>query len=251
MEKFIIGNWKMNGSQSLIKTMVEALHKTIEQDSPNAQVVVCPPFPYLGLLQKTIQGTAVKAGAQNVYYELSGAYTGEISVNMLNEWGSTYCIIGHSERRSYFGETDELVQKKAVVLLENNITPVICVGETLEQREKGEHESTVVGQLTKALDGISASDLARCIIAYEPVWAIGTGKTATDEQANDMHKVARTKLAELTDDNTAKNIPILYGGSVNAKNAAGLLSQSDIDGSLVGGASLKPDDFCTIVKSAP
>ena len=251
MTKLIIGNWKMNGSGSLIATMVEALKGVIEQTSSRAQVVICPPFPYLGLLKQAVGEGAIGIGAQNVHTQLSGAFTGEISVTILKEWGTTHCIVGHSERRSNFGETDELVQQKAKILLEHKIQPVICVGESLQQRENSQHESTVIGQLTIALNGISTEKLAQCIIAYEPVWAIGTGKTATAEQANQMHVVIRSKLAEYTTESMARIIPILYGGSVNAKNAGSLLQQSDIDGSLVGGASLKPEDFCQIIQACP
>ncbi len=251
MTKLIMGNWKMNGDRALVSTMIAAIKSAISQKKSRVQVVVSPPFPYLGLLKQTIGEANIGIGAQNVHTQLSGAFTGEISVNILKDWDTTHCLVGHSERRSHFEETDELVQQKAKLLLEHQIQPVICVGETLEQRESGQHEATVIQQLTVALDGMSSENLAQCIVAYEPVWAIGTGKTATEAQANQMHQVIRNTLAEQATETIAKAIFILYGGSVNAKNADSLLQQSDIDGCLVGGASLKPEDFSQIIQACP
>lgn len=239
----------MNGSQALLSSMVETLQSKTDLSSSQVNVVICPPFPYIGFLKKITDGVSIDAGSQNVHTEASGAYTGEISVSMLQEWKVQYGIVGHSERRAYNGETDELVNQKSKVLLGANITPVICIGESLEQREEGVHETTVIAQLNAALAGMSEEEIKSCVIAYEPIWAIGTGKTASNEQANQMHEVIRTRLVELTDADSAKKISILYGGSVNAKNSGELLGQPEIDGALVGGASLKPDDFSQIVNS--
>ncbi len=249
MTKLVVGNWKMNGSRSLIEQMVETLKQEV-LNPPLAQVAICPPFPLIPALESAVAQSSIGVGAQNVSNHLSGAYTGDVSVSMLKEFNVTYGIVGHSERRSYFGETDELVQQKVKILLEHGIRPIMCIGESLEQRESGEHEATVLYQLVEGLKDIAADQIAQCVIAYEPVWAIGTGKTATPEQANQMHQVIRTKLIELTSEESAKAIPILYGGSVKGSNAAELLNQSDIDGALVGGASLKPDDFCQIIRGA-
>ncbi|MBF0276549.1 MAG: triose-phosphate isomerase [SAR324 cluster bacterium] len=239
----------MNGSQALVASMVESIKSVINQTSSSVQVVVCPPFPYLGVLKQAIGDANIGIGAQNVHTQLSGAFTGEISVGILKDWQTTHCLVGHSERRSLFGETDQLVQEKTKLLLDHEIKPVICVGETLEQRESGQHESTVTQQLKVALKGLSSSELERSVVAYEPVWAIGTGKTASEEQANQMHIVIRKTLEEHATPDLAKSVMILYGGSVNAKNAGSLLQQSDIDGCLVGGASLKPEDFSQIIQA--
>ncbi len=239
----------MNGDSALVTTMVAQLKPLVSSAESEAKVVLCPPFPYLGVLKEVVSGTAIGIGAQNVHTQPSGAFTGEVSVSMLQEWNTTHCIIGHSERRQYFGETDELVHQKATLLLEKSIQPVICVGESLEQRESGQHETTVLGQLSKALEGMDPNQLSKCIIAYEPVWAIGTGKTATAEQANQMHSTIRQKLTTLSNESLSRSIPILYGGSVNAKNSGELLQQPEIDGSLVGGASLKLEDFSQIIQS--
>lgn len=247
--KLIAGNWKMNGSVSLAKELINTIKEKVQLDQSSCQVAICPPFTLLGAFGDAAQNTAVLTGAQNVYTKPSGAYTGEISVNLLKEVNATYCIIGHSERRTYFGETDELVNEKTKILLENGIRPIVCVGETLEEREAGNHEKVVIDQINKDLSGISADQLMQCVIAYEPVWAIGTGKTATPEQANQMHTVIRAQLAELFSQEKADQTLILYGGSMNAKNADSLLQQSDIDGGLIGGASLKPDDFCVIIQA--
>lgn len=250
MASSIIGNWKMNGHSALVAEMVGQLKNLVNQVGKGVQVVICPPFPYLDLLQKTVGDAPIGIGAQNVHPEPGGAFTGEVSVTMLQEWGVTHCIVGHSERRLYFGETDDLVNQKVKILLAQHIQPILCVGESLAQREEGTQETTVIGQLGAALQGISSEELSQCIIAYEPIWAIGTGKTATAQQANEMHRTIRHKLAELSSHEIAGAMPIVYGGSVNAKNSGELLQQSEIDGSLVGGASLKPQDFCQIIQSS-
>lgn len=250
MASSIIGNWKMNGHSALVAEMVGQLKNLVNQVGEGVQVVICPPFPYLDLLQKTVGDAPIGIGAQNVHPEPGGAFTGEVSVTMLQEWGVTHCIVGHSERRLYFGETDDLVNQKVKILLAQHIQPILCVGESLAQREAGIQEATVIGQLGAALQGISSEELSKCIIAYEPIWAIGTGKTATAQQANQMHSTIRHKLAQLSSDEIARAMPVVYGGSVNPKNSGELLQQSEIDGSLVGGASLKPQDFCQIIQSS-
>ena len=271
MGKLIIGNWKMNGNEALIDVMVKTISRRLKMvktgksgpHSPSTsfqpsipRVVVCPPFPYLRRLKEyCAEAPAGEAeigiGAQNVHAHLAGAFTGEISVGMLKEYDVSFCIVGHSERRSYFDESDDLIQQKAKILLKHDIRPVICVGESWQQREKGTHEKTVIGQIERIFNEIPATDLSRCIVAYEPLWAIGTGKTASAEQANEMHMVIRRKLLELTTGETAASIPLLYGGSVNAKNSSMLLKQPEIDGCLVGGASLEPEGFDQIIRSSP
>ena len=244
----VVGNWKMNGSVSLIAEMVQALRAN-EKPEVSCQIAICPPFTLLGTLHEAAKDSAIAVGAQNVYTETSGAYTGEISVSLLKEWGTTYCIVGHSERRVSFGETDSFVHDKVEVLLNNGIRPIFCVGESLEQREQGIHESKIVQQINEGLKGFSSEQLTQCVIAYEPIWAIGTGKTATPEQANQMHGVIRKEVEKLSSKEIADSLHILYGGSVSGGNAKILLSQSDIDGALVGGASLKPADFCQIINA--
>lgn len=238
----------MNGSKALIQELVSAI--TNQQKVEPGSVVICPPFLLVSSLLEATKDTGIGVGAQNVHTELSGAYTGETSTPLLQELGIGYCIVGHSERREYFGEDDVLVNLKIKRLLEANIVPIYCVGELLEQREQNQHESTVIAQMKDGLKDLSADDLRRCVIAYEPVWAIGTGKTATPEQANSMHTVIRKQIAEIGGEDVAQQMQILYGGSVKGANANDLLGQSDIDGALVGGASLKADEFCKIIAAA-
>ncbi len=237
----------MNGSAELVLEMCSALSSELK--GLQSEVLMCPPFTLLRKLREAAEGTEIRVGAQNVHSQVSGAYTGEIAAPMLQDAGATYCLVGHSERRSYFGETDAIVRDKVAVLLQHAIQPVVCVGETLEQREQGTHESTVAQQLRGAFSEIASADQQRCVIAYEPVWAIGTGKTATPEQANAMHAFVREEMGRLASPEIAAGLRILYGGSVNAKNAEELMSQPEIDGALVGGASLKPADFLTIIQA--
>lgn len=246
-EILIAGNWKMNGSIALIGQMMETLRSKLDISKPPCSIAICPPYLYAAALQSAVEGTAVAVGVQNVYTETQGAYTGETSAPIIKECGIPFCIVGHSERRTYFGETDKIVNQKAKILLDHGIRPIICVGETLEQRESGNHEAIVIDQVKKALEGFSKDQLKQSVLAYEPIWAIGTGKTATPEQANQMHKVIRKELESIGGSDIAQDFTIQYGGSVNAKNAKELLGQPDIDGALVGGASLKPDDFVTII----
>ncbi len=242
----IAGNWKMNGNRELIQPMVDALRSL----STTAHMVICPPFPLLGVSADALQESPVMLGAQNVHEEVSGAYTGEVAVSMLKECGVSYCIVGHSERRQYFQEDNALIHKKIKRLLQSAIHPIYCVGETLQEREAGEQEAIVSSQITTGLSDIALDDLRRCVIAYEPVWAIGTGHTATPEQANDMHRHIRGLISALASADVAEQMQILYGGSVKPNNAKELLAMSDIDGALVGGASLKPEDFAAIVQAA-
>ncbi len=244
-KKIIAGNWKMNYCVNRAEAFVEEIKDTINTDE--VDVVICPNFMALDRLSDLLDGTNIKLGAQNVYPEEKGAYTGETSVKMLAAIGVNYCIVGHSERRQYFNETDEFVNKKAKKLLEVDICPIVCVGETLEERESNKMFEKVESQVKASLDGIDKDLIAKkVVIAYEPIWAIGTGKTATAEQANEMCKYIRKVVSEMYDEETAQSVRIQYGGSVKPSNASEILNMSDIDGALVGGASLT-NDFVAIV----
>jgi len=246
MRKYVIaGNWKMNNTPSQAKALIQEL-KPLVADA-TCDVVVIPPFTSLCAVLEETKGTNIKVGAQNMHFEESGAYTGEIAPSMLKELGVEYVVIGHSERREYFAETDFTVNKKVKKALEHGLTPILCCGESLQQRELGITFEHVATQIKIGFSEISADDAKKIIVAYEPIWAIGTGKTATDDQANEVCKAIRDTLAALYGQETADEITIQYGGSVNAKNASGLMKMSDIDGGLVGGASLKAQDFSTIV----
>ena len=244
----IAGNWKMN------KTCqeAEALLKEVLPKAENAacEVVVCTPYVDLPLACRLAEGSKVKIGAQNVHFEASGAYTGEVSTGMLKELGVAYVIIGHSERREYFAETDETVAKKVSVAVAAGLKPILCVGESLAQREQNVTAEHIRTQIKIALSKVSAGDMANVVVAYEPIWAIGTGKTATSEQAQEVCGLIRGTLRELFGEETAEGVSILYGGSMNAKNAAELLARPDIDGGLIGGASLKAEDFGKIIAAA-
>ena len=249
MGKYIIaGNWKMNKLPSetydYVKEVVEATKGAA------CEVVCCTPFVSLSEAVRAADGTHVKIGAENLHFEDKGAFTGEVSADMLVDLKVDYVIIGHSERRQYFAETDETVNAKAKKALEKGLLPIICVGETLEQREAGITMDLIAIQIKKAFAGIEKADAKKIVVAYEPIWAIGTGKTATAEQAEEVCSGIRNILAGLYDADTAKNITIQYGGSMNAKNAEELLAKENIDGGLIGGASLKSADFAVIVKAA-
>ncbi len=249
MRKFLIaGNWKMN------KTTAQAVHYANELKALNVSnpqdVAIIAPFTQLAGLKKALEGTGISVGAQNVHYERSGAYTGEISVEMLKEIGVDYCVVGHSERREYFNETDSAINKKLKILLEEGITPILCVGESLETREKGQEQAFVCGQLSADFEGISAEDAEKIVIAYEPIWAIGTGRTASPEQAEDMCSFIRGMMQGLYNIAVGEHMIIQYGGSMKPNNAEDLLSKPDIDGGLIGGASLKVKDFAEIVNTA-
>lgn len=247
-QKLVAGNWKMNGSKASIKELLDGIKKGIG-DVVDSEVAVCPSACYLGEVEAQLSGTPIAWGAQNLSTEEKGAFTGELSASMVNDFACKYVLVGHSERRSLYGEDDAIVAKKYAVARAAGLKPVLCIGETLEERESGVTEKVVARQIAAVveLEGIAA--LADGVIAYEPVWAIGTGKTASPEQAQEVHAFIRKSLAE-RDPSVAEKVQILYGGSMNAGNAADLLSQSDIDGGLIGGASLKAEDFLTICRAA-
>jgi len=246
-KRIVAGNWKMNKTPEQTKELINVL-KPLVGDEENTEVVFCPPFICLTTAIEAVKGTNIKIGAQNMYFEESGAFTGEVAPDMIKEAGCDYVILGHSERRAYFGETDEIINKKVLKAFEHDLMPIICVGETLEQREQGITEDLVRLQTKIALKDVPAADAEKAVIAYEPVWAIGTGKTATNEQAQEVCGAIRKVLVEIYGAETAEKIRIQYGGSVNAGNATELFAMPDIDGGLVGGASLKAD-FATIVKA--
>lgn len=246
MKKLIAGNWKMNGSlaanESLLKAIVAGLPSAMTCD-----VAVCVPAPYLSQVQTLSAGTVIELGSQDVSAQASGAFTGEMSGTMLKEFGVRYALVGHSERRQYHGETDDVVANKAKAALANGITPIVCIGETLAEREAGQTEAVVKRQMAAVIHA-NGHCISEIIVAYEPVWAIGTGKTASPEQAQAVHAVLRAQLKAASD--KADRIKILYGGSMNAANAKDLLAQADIDGGLIGGAALKAPDFLTIIAAA-
>ena len=244
-KKVIAGNWKMNMLPNETINFIEGLSQEIK-DVKN-EIILCVPYTDLFYALLTAQNTNIKIGAQNMHWKEKGAYTGEISGQMLKSIGVEYVIIGHSERRQYFAETDETVNLKVKYALENNLKPIICVGETLEQREHGETEKIIESQIKLALKDLTKEQIRAIIIAYEPVWAIGTGKTATPEEANNVIKYIRKQIKELYNEEIAENIIIQYGGSVKASNAEELFNMSDIDGALVGGASLNFKEFSEIV----
>ena len=244
----IAGNWKMNKTPAEAKELIAAIAPLVKD--AGCEVVACTPFVDLSAAQEAAQGTNIQIGAENCHWEKSGAYTGEISAEMLSSMGVKIVIIGHSERRQYFGETDVTVQKRVRAALDAGLTVILCVGETLEQREQGITSELVAMQTKIALGGVSEEELKRIIIAYEPVWAIGTGKTATAQQANEVCHTIRECIASVYSQAAADGITIQYGGSMNAGNAAELLAQPDVDGGLIGGASLKADAFGAIVAAA-
>ena len=242
----IAGNWKMNKTPEEAAELVRELVPLVAD--AEAEVVVCPPFVCLDAVRKEAAGSNIKLGAQNVHFEKSGAYTGEISADMLLAMGVEYVIIGHSERRQYFGETDCTVNKRAKAALAAGLKPIICVGESLEEREKGVTNELVGMQTKLALQGIPAEEVDKVVIAYEPIWAIGTGKTATAAEANETIGAIRKAIAQVYGEEVASKVRIQYGGSMNPKNASELMAQSEIDGGLIGGASLKAQDFSKVVK---
>jgi len=248
--KIVAGNWKMNKSfqeaDDLINEILEFVKKFNEEDQ---SVIICPPALYLELSTDLANETELYVGAQNISQFDKGAYTGEISASMLASMGVDYTIIGHSERRKYFNETDEMLAAKVNAALKNNIAPIFCCGEILEERESGEHFDIVKGQLDETIFKLDPVEFGNIIIAYEPVWAIGTGKTATSEQAQEMHKFIRDLIAEHYNKQIANNTTILYGGSCNPSNARELYSNPDVDGGLIGGASLVANDFIEIIKA--
>lgn len=246
---FIAGNWKMNNTISESIELINEIKKGLtESDVECVEVAVCVPATVLSEAKKALDITGIKLGAQNMHWEENGAYTGEISPLMLNEIGVDYCIIGHSERRQYFNETDETVNKKIKSALSHQIKPILCVGETLEQREMGKEKDIVKDQIINGLEDIPSGDMEKITIAYEPIWAIGTGKTASSEDANNMCGFIRSTIEEKYSKEISEKIIIQYGGSVKPDNVSEIMSQTDIDGALVGGASLKAEDFIKLIK---
>ena len=235
----------MNKTATETKALLAEMKEKLPES--DATILLCVPAINIGVAKEATEGTAINIGAQNCHWAKSGAFTAEISADMLKDFGVEYAIVGHSERRQYFGETDETVNKRALACLESGICPIICVGENLEEREKDITKDVIRTQIEKGLEGFTAEDFANIVIAYEPVWAIGTGKTATAQQAEEVCAYIRSLLGKMFDEATAQAVTIQYGGSMNAKNAAELLSMENIDGGLIGGASLKADDFATIV----
>lgn len=251
----IAGNWKMHNNSAASKELIKGIRANVDSldIAKLPEIVVAPVFTSLHAVNEEICHCGcgrIKLAAQNVYYEPKGAFTGEIAIDMLKDFEMSYIIIGHSERRQYFGETDEMINKKAKVILDNGIVPIICCGETLEQREQGVTDAHIEKQITEALKGLSADEVAKSVIAYEPIWAIGTGKTCDSTEANRVIKHIRNVVEKVSSKAAADAIRILYGGSVKPETIAEQMAQSDIDGALVGGASLKADSFAEIVKGA-
>jgi triosephosphate isomerase (EC 5.3.1.1) len=250
-KKIIAANWKMNKDVKETSDFISQFRELMKGYDCPAEVVICPPFTALHVAAKLLEGTEFKLGAQNVHYESDGAYTGEISTRMLKSIGVHYVIVGHSERRQYFRETDEIASKKVKKVVSSDLKAILCVGETLEERDSGATENVLERQTREGLSKLNIEELSSVVLAYEPVWAIGTGRNATPDQAQDAHAFIRSIVAKMFGRESALNITIQYGGSVRPENSAHLLSQPDVDGALVGGASLKPDSFAAIVKSCP
>lgn len=248
-KQIIAGNWKMHTDLAEATILVEGIKAALAEGEATREVVVCPPFTGLSTVADLIEDTDVRLGAQNMYFEPKGAFTGEVSPLMLTDVGCHYVILGHSERREYFSESDALINQKIKAAFQYDLIPILCVGESLAQREANETQSFIDSQLTAGLEGLTADQVSQMVIAYEPIWAIGTGKTATAEQAGEVCTAIRAKVAALFDAATAEALRIQYGGSVKGSNAKEILSQPDIDGALVGGASLKADDFMAIIKA--
>ena len=248
---FVAGNWKMNTDSHTGVELVERIASgSVETAGLSVTVAVCPPFVYLQAVAKALSSSSIAVGAQDMYFEPEGAFTGEISASMLKDVGCLYCLCGHSERRHVIGESDELINKKVAAAIAGGLLPILCVGELLGEREASQTNEVVTRQVKEGLAGLSAEKLMAVTIAYEPVWAIGTGLTATPEQAQEVHEFIRKLLGQMYDEKIAEEIRILYGGSVKPNNAAELMGQKDIDGALVGGASLKVDDFLAIIQAA-
>jgi triosephosphate isomerase len=246
---FIAGNWKMNKTPEEGKKLASEIASVVSKDAA-VDVVICPSFIALDRVSQAIEGSAVKLGAQNLYPKTNGAYTGESSPEMLREVFAKYVILGHSERREFFGESDSFVNEKVRFSLENLLNPILCIGESLEEREANETLEVVKRQLLGGLEGVDTDGLSNVVVAYEPVWAIGTGKTATPEMAQEVHGSIRSLLTEKHGEAAAEKVRILYGGSMKPSNAAELLAQSDIDGGLIGGASLDSKSFCELIDAA-
>ncbi len=249
-KKIVAGNWKMNNDLGGSVKLISELVNKAKEIKTEIVMIVCPPFTSLDTAQTLLKDSKIELGAQNMHAEENGAFTGEISAGMLKSVGCKYVILGHSERRTLFGETDSVINKKLIKSLDSGLLPIFCVGETLEEREKGITEKVIETQIVNGLKNISDENMQKIIIAYEPVWAIGTGKTATPEQAQDVHKFIRTLIEKLYSKDIAMDLTIQYGGSVKPNNAQELMSQPDIDGALVGGACLEANSFIEIIKAA-
>ncbi len=248
--KIVAGNWKMNNNFQEAEELIETILDLLENnETENPLMVLCPPFPYLELATDLTDETHISVGAQNVSQFVKGAYTGEVAAPMLRSIGVEFCIVGHSERRKYFNESSELLKEKVDVLLDHSIKPIFCCGEQLEEREKEIHFEVVKSQIQESLFHLNETEFENIVIAYEPIWAIGTGKTATSGQAQEMHAFIRKLLIEKYGEEIANDCTILYGGSCNAQNARELFANPDVDGGLIGGASLKAEDFYKIFKS--
>ena len=245
-KNIVAGNWKMNKTLQEGIALAKELNETLANEKPNCDVIICTPFIHLASVTPLVDAAKIGVGAENCADKASGAYTGEVSAEMVASTGAKYVILGHSERRAYYGETVAILEEKVKLALANGLTPIFCIGEVLEEREAGKHFEVVDAQIKGSLFDLSAEDFAKIVLAYEPVWAIGTGKTATDDQANEACGYIRSLVKELLGEEVAEAMRILYGGSVNAGNVKALMSMSDIDGALVGGASLKAD-FVTLV----
>ncbi|MBW7842818.1 MAG: triose-phosphate isomerase [Ignavibacteriales bacterium] len=245
----IAGNWKMNNDLAQSEKLIVELKNLLQNEKPNCDVIICPPFTSLSEASKLLKGSNIKLGAQNMYFEESGAFTGEVSASMLKSAGCEYVILGHSERRTIFEESDEVINKKIRKALSAGLKPIFCVGELLSERETGITNDVIKRQILSGLQGVTEEEMKNIIIAYEPVWAIGTGKTATPSQAQEVHEFIRDLIQIDYSLETANDVTIQYGGSVKPENAKELLSQKDIDGALVGGACLKADLFMGIIKS--
>ena len=248
-KNIVAGNWKMNNTLQEGVTLAKDLQAALAGKSLNCDVIICTPFIHLTSAVEANTAQTYAVGAQNCADKKSGAYTGEVSAAMLASTGAKYVILGHSERRAYYGETNELLKEKVLLALENNLTPIFCIGEVLEEREAGKQNEVVGTQIKESLFGLSAEDFGKLVLAYEPVWAIGTGKTATSGQAQEMHAFIRQTIAAQYGENVANETSILYGGSANAGNAKELFSNPDVDGGLIGGASLKVDAFMPIIEA--
>jgi triosephosphate isomerase (TIM) len=248
-KKVIAGNWKMNKDVNEAVSFVKELKTKVTEFPENVDVIICPPFVALASINEIVKDTKIGLGAQNMHFEEEGAYTGEVSAKMLKSAGCKYVILGHSERRTYFHETDEMINKKVKKALSSDMTPILCIGETLQEREQGITNQVVEKQVRGALADLSPDQISKIILAYEPVWAIGTGKTASNEQAEEVHAFIRSLIKAVSNQNVADGIIIQYGGSMKPDNANGLLKQPDIDGGLIGGACLKVDAFMGIIKA--
>jgi triosephosphate isomerase len=248
--KVIAGNWKMHKDLSESQNLISKLTIELSKEDVKCDIIICPPFTSLSEAAALVKNTKVKLGAQNMHFEDKGAFTGEVSATMLKSVGCEYVILGHSERRAIFNESDEMINKKIKKALDSGLRPIFCIGETLQQRESGKMNDVIKRQVTEGLQHISKGEMEKVIIAYEPVWAIGTGVTAAPHQAQEVHVYVRQLTSDIFGEDTAENLIIQYGGSVKPGNAGELLSQSDIDGALVGGACLEADSFLKIIRSA-